>query len=316
MIDAASRVPLEPLDPLEPLEPLNEIGPEMPAPPASASRTSGAAARPARADEEGPDAAIAPIILGTSTAPAAPARAPAAPPPSAPTMDRDFIARNQIVERYISGRLPIKGATEFERFCREHPELLDELGLPERVNAGLRLLEAAGKPEPWQEEPRKFWEKPVVPLSLGAGVIALAIALGLVWSGSSEKSQRISQLEARIAEQPLEPATRTREIRLLPSFKGGSNTPAVVIGGGETQLADLKIDLSKSRYRSFRITIDRIDQGRVAILHNLQKDSNGHVRVALNSSALGPGNYQFSIEGLTWKGEPVPEAWVTIGVVR
>ena len=27
-------------------------------------------------------------------------------------MDRDFIARNQIVERYISGRLPIKGATE------------------------------------------------------------------------------------------------------------------------------------------------------------------------------------------------------------
>jgi hypothetical protein len=26
-------------------------------------------------------------------------------------MDRDFIARNQIVERYISGRLPIKGAS-------------------------------------------------------------------------------------------------------------------------------------------------------------------------------------------------------------
>jgi len=231
-------------------------------------------------------------------------------------MDRDFIARNQIVERYISGRLPIKGATEFERFCRENPELLDELGLPDRVNAGLRLLEAAGKPEPWQEEPRKFWEKPHVPLSLAAGVIALAIALGVVWNGSTEKSQRISALEARIAEQPLDPATKTREIRLLPSFKGGSNTPAVVIGGGETQLADLKIDLSKSRYRSFRITIDRIDQGRVGILHNLQKDSNGHVRLALNSSALGPGNYQFSIEGLTWKGEPVPEAWVTIGVVR
>ena len=36
-------------------------------------------------------------------------------------MDRDFIARNQIVERYLSGRLPIKGATDFERFCKEKP---------------------------------------------------------------------------------------------------------------------------------------------------------------------------------------------------
>jgi len=38
-----------------------------------------------------------------------------------PLMDRDFIARNQIVERYLSGKLPIKGATDFERFCREEP---------------------------------------------------------------------------------------------------------------------------------------------------------------------------------------------------
>src|SRR5580658_10338110 len=66
-----------------------------------------------------------------------------------PLMDREFIARNQIVERYLAGKLPIKGATDFERFCREEPELLDEIGLPERVNAGLRLLEASGKPEPW-----------------------------------------------------------------------------------------------------------------------------------------------------------------------
>ena len=39
-----------------------------------------------------------------------------------PPMDRDFIARNQIVERYLSGRLPLKGATDFERFCRENPQ--------------------------------------------------------------------------------------------------------------------------------------------------------------------------------------------------
>jgi len=75
-------------------------------------------------------------------------------------MDRDFIARNQIVERYLSGRLPLKGATDFERFCKDNPKVLDELGLPERVNAGLRLLEASGKPEPWQDKPQRPWAKP------------------------------------------------------------------------------------------------------------------------------------------------------------
>jgi hypothetical protein len=231
-------------------------------------------------------------------------------------MDRDFIARNQIVERYLSGRLPIKGATDFERFCKENPALLDELGLPERVNAGLRLLEAAGKPEPWQEAPKKFWEKPQLLITLAVAVLVLVIMLGIVWSGSSDKSRRLASLQKHVAEQPLEPATKTRAIRLLPNYSRSTNTPAVVVGGAETQLADLKLDLSRSQYRMFRVTIDRIDQGRVGVLYNLTKDSNGHVRIALNTSALGPGNYQLSIDGMTWKGEPVPEAWITIGIAH
>ena len=230
-------------------------------------------------------------------------------------MDKDFILRNQIVERYISGRLPIKGATEFERFCADNPAVLDELGLPERVNAGLRLLQAAGKPEPWQEGPKRCWEKPQLAVGLTTTTLGLLIGLAVVWSGSSDKSARIAKLERTVAEQPLDPASTTRTIRLLPNYKGATNSPAVVVGGvGSAQLADLRLDMSRSAFRSFRITVDRIDQGRVAILHNVTKDSNGHVRIALNSSALGPGNYQFSIDGLTWKGEPVPDAWVTVGV--
>jgi len=48
------------------------------------------------------------------------------------------------------------------------------------------------------------------------------------------------------------------------------------------------------------------------VLHDIQRDSSGNVRIELNSSALGPGDYQFSIEGLTWRGEPVPQAWANI----
>jgi hypothetical protein len=264
---------------------------------------------------------------GASSAPSPPATATATvtPPPSsassvpaAPTMDRDFIARNQVVERYLSGRLPLKAATEFERYCRAHAELLDELGLPERVNAGLRLLEASGKPEPWQEAPRPIWQKPQVTLALAVGVAVLAMTLAGMAASNSSKSHRIEELQKQNTERALDPATNTREIRLLPSRSGASNSAAITIGGGAggAQLADLKIDESRSPFHTFRITIDRIDQGRVAIINNIDKDSNGHLRIALNSSALGPGNYQLTLEGLDWRGQPQPDSWVTIGIAR
>ena len=258
-----------------------------------------------------PSASITPSAVSapsTSTVPNG------ASPSASPAMDRDFIARNQIVERYLSGRLPLKGAADFERFCRENPQVLDELGLPERVNAGVRLLEASGKPEPWQEAPRSRWVTPQIVIGLAAGVLILGIVIAVAVSHSSAKSERIAKLQQQLIDQPLEAATSTRAIRVMPSREGASNTPAVVISHTPAQLIDLKIDEARSAYKLFRITIDRTDQGRVAVLHNLAKDSNGHVRIALNSSALGPGNYQLTIEGLTWRGDAEPDSWVTIGI--
>lgn len=270
-----------------------------------------------------PTALVMPTTTSSSTAAATSQSAAASPPASnaagaipTPAMDRDFIARNQIVERYLSGRLPLKGATDFERFCKDNPQLLDDLGLPERVNAGLRLLEASGKPEPWQEKPQRAWTKPQFVLGLAAVVVLLGIGLAVVVNDSATKSLKLAKLQKQAAERPLDPATTTRTIRLVPSHEAASNTPAVIIGGGAAELVDLKIDETRSAYKTFRITIDRIDQGRVAVLHNLVKDSNGHLRIALNSSALGTGNYQLTIEGLSWRGDPEPDSWVTIGIQR
>lgn len=261
----------------------------------------------ARAPTHSPAAAPSPTPAPVAAASAVPAAAP---------MDRDFIARNQVVERYLSGRLPLKAATDFERFCHEHPELLDEIGLPERVNASLRLLEASGKPEPWQDKAKPKWQRPEVTIGLAAAVAVLGLTLLMLGGNNAGKSGQIAALKKQVFEQPLDPATSTREIRVLPSRAGASNTPAITIGGGATQLGDLKIDESRSAFHAFRVTIDRIDQGRVAVITNLSKDSNGNLRLALNTSALGPGAYQFTIEGITWRGETEPDSWVTIGIAR
>lgn len=278
------------------------------------ARAAAAAPKPKPAPAA-PATAAAPKVAPAKTA-ATPRATPAAAAVPAAPMDRDFIARNQVVERYLSGRLPLKGATEFEQFVHRHPEILDEIGLPERVNAGLRLLEASGKPEPWQEAPRPAWQKPQVTIALAAAVLVLGVALSILTGASASKSHKIALLQKQATEQALDPATSTREIRLLPNRSGASNSPAITIGAGGAQLADFKIDESRSPYHIFRVTIDRIDQGRVGVITNLVKDSNGHLRIALNSTALGPGNYQLTIEGLNWRGDPEPDSWVTIGITR
>ncbi|HYB65111.1 MAG TPA: hypothetical protein VEC59_07620 [Steroidobacteraceae bacterium] len=283
------------------------------------ARSSPPAAKPApQAHAEKPRAA--------SARPAPPPVAPAAPAGSATAatstgfpargMDRDFIARNQVVERYLSGKLPIKAATDFERYCKEHPQLLDELGLPERVNAGVRLLEASGKPEPWQEAPKPIWQQPAAILGTAGLAVVLALVLAIVAAGSAGKTHKILELQRQVTDRTLDAATSTRVIRLLPNRSGASGTPAIVIGGGAAQLVDFRIDESRSPYKDFRITIDRLDQGRVMVIDNLAKDSNGHLRVQINSSAFGPGNYLLTIEGLTMRLEPQPDSWVTIGIAQ
>jgi hypothetical protein len=286
-------------------------------PAAASSVRTGSSSTPKSAPSPAEKPRATPAAAAPASAPAVQAAAQvAAAGVPARGMDRDFIARNQVVERYLSGKLPIKAATDFERYCKEHPQLLDEMGLPERVNAGLRLLEASGKPEPWQEAAKPVWQQPTVVFGIAGLAAALALGLALVAMSSAGKTHKILELQRQVTDRTLDAATSTRVIRLMPSRSGASSSPAIMIGGSEAQLVDFRIDESRSPYKDFRVTIDRVDQGRVMVIDNLTKDSNGHLRVAVNSSAFGPGNYQLTIEGLTMRLEPQPDSWVTIGIAQ
>ena len=231
-------------------------------------------------------------------------------------MDRDFIARNQIVERYFLDVCPSKAPPTSSASARKTPSCSTSWDCRSGSTPVCVCSKRAASPSPGRKRSQRFWTRPQFVLGLVAAVVVLGVGLAVTAGNMSSKEQKIAKLQKQASERPLEPATNTRVIRLVPSHEAASNTPAVMIGGGPTQLVDFKIDETRSAYKTFRITIDRIDQGRVAVLHNLVKDSNGHLRIALNSSALGPGNYQLTIEGLSWRGDPEPDSWVTIGIQR
>ncbi|HEY4340417.1 MAG TPA: hypothetical protein VGM97_10770 [Steroidobacteraceae bacterium] len=297
----------------QPAPPVGRVVPVVNPPPAPPrARPAAAPARPA------------PVAAPTATAAATkPQAAPAAARPAAsprkvphpdavsvpPVMDREFIARNHIVELYLSGRLPVRGATVFERFCRENPQILDEIGLPERVHTGLRLLESSGKPEPWQEKPKQFWERPYIPAGLSALVLILGISLLMLNRQLTDQTHKVTALRQLVTDQPVDAATATVSVDLQPTHVGPSAAIATIIGGSAAQLVNIKIDLTHSDFRAFRVTIDRVNQGRVAVLNNLIKDSNSELGFSLNTSAFGAGTYLLTIEGLDWRGDPQPDSW-------
>ena len=231
-------------------------------------------------------------------------------------MDATFIEQNQIIERYLAGRLPLKGAQDFERFCKEHPETLTRLGMAERIHMGLRLMDASGQPEPWAEKQIPFYQKPAIIAGLAALAGTAVIAAVMLLISSSNKAQQITVLQEELRLQPLSPARSTRSLVVKPSRTGPLAQSLVTIGGRDTEMADFKYDVSWSKYSNFRVTLDRVDQGRVAVLSNISRDSNGHLRIALNSSAVGPGAYQVTLEGLDWRGSPVPQAWASFSVAH
>jgi hypothetical protein len=231
-------------------------------------------------------------------------------------MDASFIQQNQIIERYLMGRLPLKFAQDFERYCRENPDSVVQLGLPDRINAALRMLDAAGQPEPWTEKPAPLWLRTGFVIGLGGLAAVLLVVTLMLGSAIREKNGRIDAQQLELQQQPLQPIQGAHAVTIEPSRQGPPGSSAAIIGGGRVELAELKLDMSWSRYSTFHVTIDRINQGRLAEFGNMARDSNGDVRLALNSSVLGPGDYAVTIEGLDKWGKPVSQAWTRFSSIR
>ena len=233
-----------------------------------------------------------------------------------PQMDSAFIQQNQIIERYLTGKLPPKGARDFENYCRSNPATVAELGMADRINAALRLLDASGQPEPWAEKKIPFYQKPATIAAVAALAVALLVTTLMLSSSGKKKDQRIAVLTQEVATQPLQPSKTTRPLVVEVSRTGPLASSAINIGGRDAEMVEFKYDLSWSPSSNFRVSIDRVDQGRVLIINNLVRDSNGHVRIALNSSAVGPGEYAVTIEALGLRGEGTAQAWSRFAVAH
>lgn len=249
---------------------------------------------------------------GSSLAGDRPAPAAGKAAPQVPVMDRDFILRNQIAERYFTNQLPAKGALDFERYCRENPDILEHLRVSERVHAGVRLMEAGGLSLPWEVRPKRFWER--LPVVLGLLALALGSAAVAVnyHDANLANLKIVDELRSSITRQPLDPVKATRSLKIDLDREKPQAAPSANVVTSQAELVIMKMQLGWSAFSQYRVTIDRVGQGRALVLNGLQRDSNGEISVGINTSLFGPGDYQFEVGVTNSRGEYTPQGWATV----
>lgn len=221
--------------------------------------------------------------------------------------------RRQIVKRYLLGASchPRASATG-ERVCRGNPVLVEEIGLAEQVQQAVKLIEASGQPGDSGERPKQLWEKPPFIAAAGSGAPGGGDCCHRHSASQlSDARSRVAQLQRDVIQAPDRSASGAHSA-VIPSRTGAAEPD--VRDRGQRRRArrneDRPVMVRRTRVR---IQIER-DQGIVAVLHNVQKDSNGHLRVA--PSAFGPGAYDVAIDALDWRGQARPAAWTSFEVTR
>ena len=260
----------------------------------------------------------------------------------APPMDRQYIENEQIVERYLSGDLTVREAREFQRFCSANPELLDAWPIPAGLRAQLthqarpadkddaemttdevdvepgntaiyadvRSTEAL-PPLRWTAA----WRRSPILLPGLAMALLLAVAglIGVALNARNLNAQlRSVTREKQASELQAHSTVQTQRIKLV---RGRPQRPTLSVGWPmPPQLLDLYIDVTEGNYTSFQVTIDRVDGTRVLQIRRIARDSNRELRLSLNSSAFGPGEYLMKFDGYTWRGEPQELGWIMLGL--
>jgi hypothetical protein len=257
-------------------------------------------------------------------------------------MDRKYIEAEHIVDRYLSGDLTVREAREFEEYCHDHPEALKSMPIPVRLKARLArrpaqesetgvfkaipssvthaALQATEEGFDLEEEEGRF--------SSGSGVGgSRAVFIGLVFAliaalagvvayaiqaDSLSKKLRTAERAAKAVQMQAPGSTQNYKIELV---RGKPAAPTLNVGWmTPPQWMNLYIDVSEAKYAQFIVTVEKVDGGLVMQMRRIARDSNRELRLTLNSSAFGPGDYLLRIEGYNSRGQTEVVGWTRIGL--
>jgi hypothetical protein len=160
-----------------------------------------------------------------------------------------------------------------------------------------------------------WWQARTVVASLAATCAILAVLTIMSMMNASREREAARVAAAREQTLTLRAINSVRTLRITPNPRSWSAAPDLTLAWPEPpQLLELRLAVGYSTFQAFAVIVDKVDHGRVLVAERLTPDSNKELRLSLNSSAFGPGEYRLRLQGYTWRGDRVDVGWVRLQV--
>lgn len=185
-----------------------------------------------------------------------------------------------------------------------------ELELPPPTQPALQG--PGGDPQAFEQDPDWWQTRPFV-IGLAALCVLLLVTAGACLYVAHRDRAFAADAAERVKTLTLRATTAEHAIRIAPNPSSWSAAPDAVLRWPEPpELLDLYLPVAYSEFTSFAIVVDKVDHGRVLVAQRMTADSNRELRLSLNSSAFGPGEYRLRLQGYTWSGERVDAGWIRL----
>ena len=178
----------------------------------------------------------------------------------------------------------------------------------------LKLLEASSSPQDLREPPPAWWKTTYFIAAIAAITLASLLGFWVMLGKYALLRGELEDTRTQMRQGSLTPPGTRNSLRIAPDRTAAVDSARVPVNHAVAQMLDLRIDMGYSKVQQFRVTVDKKDQGRVLIIDDLLRDSNGDLKVSFNTSAMTPGRYDVRIEGLPLLGSPDAEGWLILDV--
>lgn len=229
-------------------------------------------------------------------------------------MDHETIERDNVVERYVTGKLEPEDEAGFEEHYLDCAACVGAVEDAERLYGGLSRVAAEETAETLAARRIAFlaWTRSRwAPLAMAALVVLAVLPAGWQYRRSSLLSRQLA--EAR------RPQGNTPVISLVPFRDSGfGEAPAQELSlGPEPEWIVLSLEPGGAEYPRYRATLFDSEEEVAWEVEGLEPDPVGALTVSVHSSWLGPGEYELALEGLPEGGQPpVPVTRFPLRVTR
>jgi hypothetical protein len=207
-------------------------------------------------------------------------------------MDREYIRKHGLIERYLQGQLSGDELEAFEEAYLGDPELVEELALTEKLRKGFKAADSA---QAARRRPAWLSALGSVPYAAAATVL---LALSLTYSGALLVENR-----------GLRDPAPTRLVPLVAVR--GDAAPNRIDAPAAGEWIVLMLDAGFTEYDEYRATVAREGANPaepVALRQGLGRMQTAgyedQVSLGLPGSLLAPGRYEITLEGRMTGGGP------------